>query len=64
MSTVLSPLVSEFETAEQETRHAAWVQTKVSTSLADMRPTIPHDEVMAEMDAIINEAETAMSRKI
>ena len=55
MSTALSPLVSEFETAEQEASYTAWLRTKVVASLADPRPAIPHDEVMAEMDTLINQ---------
>ncbi|BAO80160.1 hypothetical protein SRAA_0306 [Serpentinimonas raichei] len=54
MSVALSPLVSEFETAEQEASYTAWLQAKVAASLADPRPPIPHDEVMAEMDALID----------
>ena len=54
MSTALSPLVSEFETVEQEASYTAWLQAKVAASLADPRPAIPHDEVMAEMDALID----------
>lgn len=53
MSIALSPLVSEFETIEQEASYTAWLQAKVAASLADPRPAIPHDEVMAEMDALI-----------
>jgi len=49
MSTVLSPLVSEFETAEQEAGYAAWLQAKVADSLADQRPSVPHDEVERRM---------------
>jgi len=45
MNTVLSPIVSEFETAEQEASHTEWLQAKVAASLADPRPAIPHDEV-------------------
>lgn len=59
MSTKLSPLVSEFETEEQEASYTAWLQAKVAASLADPRPAIPHDEVMAEMDALISQIETA-----
>lgn len=55
MSTALSPLVSEFETTEQEASYTAWLQAKVAASLADPRPAIPHDEVMAEMDALIDQ---------
>lgn len=54
MSIALSPLVSEFETIEQEASYTAWLQAKVAASLADPRPAIPHDEVMAEMDALID----------
>ena len=48
MSIALSPLVSEFETLEQEASYTAWLQAKVAASLADPRPAIPHDAVMAE----------------
>ena len=57
MNTVLSPLVSEFETEEQEASYIAWLKAKVQASLDDPRPNIPHDQVMAEMDLIIAEAE-------
>lgn len=35
MSIALSPLVSEFETIEQEASYTAWLQAKVAASLAD-----------------------------
>ena len=57
MNTVLSPLVSEFETEEQEASYTAWLKAKVQASLDDTRPSVPHDQVMAEMDLIITEAE-------
>ena len=49
MSTALSPLVSEFETIEQEASYTAWLRAKVAASLADPRPAIPHDEVERRM---------------
>jgi len=49
MSTALSPLVSEFETAEQEASYTTWLQAKVAASLADARPAISHDEVERRM---------------
>jgi len=55
MSIALSPLVSEFETTEQEASYTAWLRAKVAASLADPRPAIAHDEVMAEMDALIDQ---------
>lgn len=57
MSTVLSPLVSEFETTEKEASYDCWFRAEVAASLADGQPTIPHDRVMAEMGAIIDEIE-------
>lgn len=49
MTTALSPLVSEFETVEQEASYTRWLQAKVAASLADPRPPIPHDEVERRM---------------
>jgi hypothetical protein len=63
MNTVLPSILSEFETAEQEASYTIWLRTKIASSLADKRPSIPHDEVMAEMDVIIAEAETAAQKK-
>ena len=57
MSHALSPIVSEFETVEQEAAYTQWLQAKVAASLGDGKPTIPHDEVMGEMEAIIAAAE-------
>lgn len=57
MNTVLSPIVSEFETEEQAASYDRWFRAKVQCSLDDPRPSTPHDQVMAEMDAIITEAE-------
>lgn len=57
MSKALSPIVSEFETVEQEAAYTVWLQAKVAASLVDLHPPIPHDEVMAEMESIIQTAE-------
>ena len=61
MNAILSPLVSEFETEEQATSYVVWVKAKVQASLDDPRPGIPHDQVMAEMEAILVEAESRHS---
>ena len=34
------------------------LRAKVAASLADERPPVPHDQVMAEIDAIIERAHT------
>lgn len=57
MSAKLSPIVSEFETEEQAISYDRWFRAKVQASLAKPGPGIPHDEVMARMDAIIDAAE-------
>ena len=61
MSTALSPIVSEFETTEQENSYNEWLRAKVTSSLADPRPSIPHDEVMAEMENLI--AQIAVTKR-
>ncbi|RFO94735.1 stability determinant [Rhodoferax lacus] len=63
MDATHSPLVSEFETEEQATSYVAWVKAKVQASLEDTRPSVPHDQVMAEMEAIILEAESRQTLK-
>ncbi len=57
MNAILSPLVSEFETEDQEKKYTAWLKAKLHASLDDARPGVPHDQVMAEMEAIILAAE-------
>lgn len=54
---LLSSIAYEFETDEQAASYDRWFRAKVAASLADPRPAIPHDEVMAEMDALIDQLE-------
>ncbi|MBS0502811.1 MAG: stability determinant [Proteobacteria bacterium] len=48
-----SPIVSEFETPELAAAYEQWLRDKVAASLADPRPAIPHDQVIAEIRAIV-----------
>lgn len=48
-----SPMVSEFETQEQEDSYTKWLRQKYAASLADPRANIPHDEVMAKASALL-----------
>ncbi|RML37537.1 stability determinant [Pseudomonas savastanoi] len=59
----LSPIVSEFETDEQAASYDRWFRAKVASSLADPRPAIPHDEVMAEIEALIDQVETQREKR-
>lgn len=63
MGALLSPIVSEFETEEQAASYESWFRSKVQKALDDPRPGVAHDQVMAEMDAIILEAEARMRRQ-
>ncbi len=62
MNAVLSPIVSEFETEEQATSYDRWFRSQVQEAIDDPRPSIPHDQVMAEMREII--AKKRAARKI
>jgi len=59
----LSPIESEFATVEEAEAYDLWFRAKVQASIDDPRPTIPHDQVMAEMDAIIAEAGQRLGQK-
>ncbi|WP_448108387.1 type II toxin-antitoxin system RelB family antitoxin [Pseudomonas azerbaijanoccidentalis] len=58
MNALLSPIVSEFETEEQAASYDRWYRAKVQASLDDPRPSIPHDQVMAEMRALLESKRT------
>ncbi|CAN5285377.1 hypothetical protein BH10PSE12_BH10PSE12_10400 [soil metagenome] len=51
--TKLTPIESEFATTEEAEAHDAWFRAQVETSLTDLRPSIPHEQVMTELRAII-----------
>ncbi|MGF6098603.1 type II toxin-antitoxin system RelB family antitoxin [Pseudomonas sp. 18175] len=59
MSIPLSPIVSEFETEEQAASYDRWFRAKVQASIDDPRPSIPHDEAMAEVERILEERRKA-----
>ncbi|MDV5822012.1 type II toxin-antitoxin system RelB family antitoxin [Sphingobium naphthae] len=51
--TKLTPIESEFATTEEAEAYDAWFRAQVEASLADPRPGIPHDQVMAELRVLI-----------
>lgn len=55
MNAVLSPIESEFATAEEAAAYDRWFRAQVQEAIDDPRPSIPHDQVMARMRAIIEE---------
>ncbi|EQB33966.1 type II toxin-antitoxin system RelB family antitoxin [Sphingobium ummariense] len=52
--TKLTLIESEFATTEEAEAYDAWLRAKVEKAMASTGPDIPHDEVMAEMQAIID----------
>ena len=50
-----SPLVSELSSAEEEAAYNEWFRKKVEKSLASEKPRLPHDEVMARIDRLLEE---------
>ena len=53
MSAVLSSLVSEFETQELADSYEAWLLQKLERAENSVKPNIPHDQVMAKMNALL-----------
>ena len=50
----LSPIESEFGSTEEAEAYDIWFRAKVQRALDSKEPGIPHDEVMAEMRALID----------
>lgn len=55
----LDSRVSEFDTEEAASSHDRWFCAKVKEAIDDPRPGIAHDQVMAEIDAMVDAIETA-----
>lgn len=53
MSTSFFPRAPLTETEEQAASYDRWFRAKVQAALDDPSPGIPHDQVMAEMQSLI-----------
>lgn len=60
--TQLDPRVSEFESTEAAESYDRWFRAKVGAALADPRPPVPHDQVMARARAAIEAAAKRQKR--
>ena len=49
----LSPIESEFALTEEAEAYDRWFRTKVEARLKNPGVGVPHDEVMARIDALI-----------
>lgn len=63
MSIPRSPIVSEFETEEQAASYDLWFRAKVQASIDDPRPSIPHDQAMAEVEKVLEERRKARAAR-
>ena len=59
MNAVLSPIVSEFETEDQEAHYDHWFRAKVEESLLSTKPRLPHDAAIAKVQAALEERRKA-----
>lgn len=55
MDPLISPIVSDFESEEQAASYDRWLRAKVQASIDDPRPSIPNEQVMAEVSALMEE---------
>ncbi len=55
MTALRSPIVSEFETEEQEASYDEWFRAKVEEALRSEKPRLPHDAAVAKVQAALEE---------
>ncbi|MDD1141472.1 antitoxin [Pseudomonas sp. TNT2022 ID233] len=55
MDPLISTIVSDFESEEQAASYDRWLIAKVQASIDDPRPSIPHEQVMAEVRLLMAE---------
>jgi len=55
MDPLFSEIVSDFESEEQAASYDRWLIAKVQASIDDPRPSIPNEQVMAEVLALMED---------
>lgn len=53
MSATPDPLISEFATDEEANSYDRWFRAKVQAAIDSKEPRIPHDQVMAQAEAVM-----------
>lgn len=56
MPSKLDPLISEFDTAEEQAAYERWYRTKVEKAMNSPHPPVPHEQVMASVRQVIEAA--------
>ena len=55
MTVRLSPIVSQFDTEEQEASYYPWFRAKVEEAMRSEKPRLPNDAAMVKVQAILEE---------
>ncbi|MDP2152919.1 MAG: hypothetical protein Q8J66_04590 [Methylotenera sp.] len=63
MNTLLSPIVSEFETEEAANAYDTWFRAKVQKSMDSREEGIPHDQAMAMLDEELKKRKDARANR-
>jgi len=62
MNIIFDSIVSEFDSSDHEAKYNVWFKAKVEQALADNRPAIPHDQVVARFEKRRDERVVKVSR--
>ena len=63
MNLRLSPIVSQFDTKEDEASHEQWFSAKVEEAMCSEKPRLPHDAAMATVQALLEERRKKRGRE-
>ena len=53
LTPILDPKVSEFSSTHEADAYTQWLQSDIAQRLSNNSQPIPHDQVMARMDALL-----------
>lgn len=63
MNTARSPIVSEFDSDEQEASYDLWFRAKVEEALNSEKPRLPHDAAMVKVQTLLDERERTRAQR-
>ena len=64
MTVRLSPIVSQFDTEEQEASDDQWFRAKVEEAMRSEKPSLPHNAAMAKVQAMLEERRKARANRL